>query len=256
MLPTTIYTAKTFIKSAMLFVAVLFFRGAAAQEKEVIHQNQQWIEYSAQLKLKGKYSLLADGGYRWIDTYLTGEMYYVRAGVEYAINDNLSVHAGFAHVGYFFDNLSQIEHRPYQELSIRNKAGKLDLYQRIRVEERIFEPAGSYHPVSYNWFNWRFRYMLMVDVPLFSLSAKRPDYRVSLGVGDEIFLNAGKNIRYNYFDQNRLLLSPTVHLGNRLSVSVTYMNQYAATFTPDRFIHSNVFWLQVRQKFDLYSHNP
>ncbi|EJG03194.1 DUF2490 domain-containing protein [Flavobacterium sp. F52] len=236
------------------FLAVLLSVSirAASQERQVIHQNQQWIEYAASLKMNEQYSILVDGGYRWIDNYITGKMYYIRAGVSYSLSENVSVHAGFAHVGYFFDNdnLSQIEHRPYQELSIQNKVHKIGIFQRFRVEERFFEPMSSEYRRPYNWFNWRFRYMIMFNIPLFAFSKEHPEYRMSLGIGDELLLNAGKNINFNQFDQNRFLISPTFHFGKNLSVAVTWSNQYSSTFTQNRFIHAQVFWLQVQQKFD------
>jgi len=162
------------------------------------------------------------------------------------------------HLGYFYENetLRRIEHRPLQELNIRNEACKVIFTQRLRVEERFFEPVSSDHAEPFNYFNWRFRYKIMIDIPLFSFSPDNPDYRLSLGVGDEIFINAGKRIIHNQFDQNWFLISPTAHLGGDLNVAVTWSNQYSSTATPGRFIHAQVIWLQVRQQFDLRKSGP
>lgn len=243
---------QTGVKIVLLsFLFVVGF--TEAQEKQVIQQNQQWLEYSAQLKTGNKSLILVDSGYRWMDNYITGNVYYIRAGFEYKLSDNVSVHAGFAHLGYFYDNdkLSRIEHRPYQEMSIQNKFWNIGVYQRLRVEERFFEPLASDQAGSFNWFNWRFRCMIMFDIPLFKFSQKNPDFRMSLGIGDEIMINAGKNIIHNQFDQNRFLISPTFYFSKKLNVSFIWSNQFSSTFTPNRFIHGQVFWLQIRQKIDL-----
>ena len=71
-----------------------------------------------------------------------------------------------------------------------------------------------------------------------------------LNVGDEVFFNAGKNIVYNIFDQNRILVSPTVQFNKNFAVSLTYNYQFAATSTAATFNRTNVVWLQVKQKFN------
>lgn len=235
----------------LIMISCFIFNGNShAQQKEVIRQDQQWLEYTARLKMSDQYAMVADAGIRWIDNYTKGSFYYIRAGLEYQIG-NVYLHSGFAYLGYFFDDerIRQVEYRPYQEMSIQNSIGKIGIYQRIRIEERFFEPVSSQHISNFNRFNWRFRYMLLFDIPLFTIS-KNPDYRFSLGVGDEIMMNAEKNIVHNHFAQNRFLISPTLHLGKNLDVAFTWSNQYSSTFIPNRFIHAQVFWLQVRQRFD------
>ncbi|WP_449399080.1 DUF2490 domain-containing protein [Chryseobacterium wanjuense] len=240
-------------KSGKLLIVMncfIFGNDSYAQNKEVIHQNQQWLEYTARLKMSDKYTVVGDAGFRWIDDYTTGNFYYIRAGLEYQIS-NISLHSGFAYLGYFFDDdrIRQVEYRPYQEMSIQNFIGKTNIYQRIRIEERFFESVSSLPISNFNRFNWRFRYMLLFDIPLFTIS-KDTDYRFSLGIGDEVMVNAGKNIVHNHFAQNRFLISPTLHIGKNLDVAFTWSNQYSSTFTANRFIHAQVFWLQVRQRFD------
>ena len=240
------------MKRLLILIIFLVYHSLFGQERQTLHRNEQWIEYYAQLKLNAKYKVIFDGGCRWRDNFDTGVIYFARTGLDYALTDKINVHLGFAHVGYFSgsESLGQIEHRPYQELSMQNTMKSINILHRIRVEERFFEPISNEYSNSFNWFNWRFRYMIMFDIPLFRLSKTKPDYRVSLGLGDEIFINAGRKIVYNHFDQNRLLCSPTFHFGKNFNIGVTWSNQYAATTVPNQYLHSQVIWLQVRQKFN------
>jgi len=98
-------------------------------------------------------------------------------------------------------------------------------------------------------FNFRFRYSLMAGIPLFKLSETDRDKKVLLNLGDEVFFNAGKGIVFNVFDQNRLLISPTVQFSKNFAVSVTYNSQFAATTTAAVYNQNNIVWLQIRQKF-------
>lgn len=234
-------------------ILMLFVWQGFSQEKNVKHQVHEWMQYYAQFKVSEQERLLVDVGYRWRNIYSEGTVYFVRLGYSRSISDKITLGGGISHAGYFYDRkeLSQIEYRPYQELSVQHKLTKFSINQRLRIEERFFKPNSSDHRDPYNWFNWRFRVRVMLDVPLFALSEQNPDYRFSVGIGDELFINAGKNIIYNHFDQNRFTVSPTFHLGKNLNISTTWTNQYAATFTENQFSHTQVFWLQIRQKFDL-----
>lgn len=212
-----------------------------AQERQVVHQYQQWTEYGAQWKLTDKYSVLFDAGSRLIDNYLKGTFYYTRVGLDRVMSKSVAVHAGFAHVGYFLRSprLRQVEHRPYQEITVTHIRNKWQVQQRLRVEERVFTPVSA-HAADYNWFNWRFRYMCMVEL--------RAGRFFSFGGGEEIMFNAGRGIVHNHFDQSRLLMSTSLHTGKSTVLSVIWSNQYQATAVQDRFVHGQVVWVRVWQR--------
>lgn len=236
------------MKQLLFFIVLFVNQNIYTQEKQTIHRNEQWVEYYSQFFLNNKYKIILDVGGRWRDNLNTGIIYFTRIGLDYSLDEKINFQFGFTYVGYFLDNkkTSLIEYRPYQEFSLKNNYKSTKILQRIRVEERFFEPRSSNYQSS---FNWRFRYMLMLDIPLFKFSKDNPNHRVSLGLGDEIFFNAGKRIVHNHFDQNRLLLSPTFHFGENLNIGITWSNQYASTNIPENYIHSQVIWFQIRQNF-------
>src|SRR3954452_23690960 len=104
-----------------------------AQEKTVNKGNQQWIQYYTQVKLAGKWIFLADAGYRVANNFQVSSQYIIRAGLNYALNPNIQVGAGFAHLGFYTSGeISKVEFRPYEELSIKSKLNNIDINNRVR----------------------------------------------------------------------------------------------------------------------------
>lgn len=238
-------------KVLLLFLLHCVSLNTVSQPRTVNRSNQQWLQYYAQIKLGEKWTMLADAGYRSTDHFQQSLLYIVRAGLDYTINPNLHVSAGFANLGFYFAGQeNKIEFRPYQELLIKNKFNTVDVTHRFRIEERIFNTVLNGRIQNSARFNFRFRYLCMASIPLFNLSKKYVDKKILLNVGDEIFLNAGKEIVYNVFDQNRFLISPTLQFSKVFLISFTWNSQFAATNKQATYNHASVAWLQVRHKIN------
>ena len=224
---------------------------SSAQEKQVIKGNQVWLQYYGQAKLSEKWTWQFDGGFRWRDVFTASSSHILRTSLGYSPGANVRFSAGLAHLGlYAQETLLRVELRPYQDVQISQKFEKWDLTHRFRLEERFFFPITEGRIQQTNQFNFRFRYAAMVGIPLFRLSQNHPEAAFILYLGDEIFLNFGPEINHNYFDQNRLLISPTFKLSEALLVALTWSNQFASTLVPSVYTHTQVFWLQVRHQMD------
>ncbi|UII33697.1 DUF2490 domain-containing protein [Fulvivirga ulvae] len=241
-------------KKAFSTVFLITFTASSlfAQKKNTTTQNQQWLQYYNQIKLAGKWVLLTDVGYRWKNGFEESTQYIARTGVGYSISDHVRVSTGLAHLGFYsLGKINKVEFRPYQELIIKNKLNKVGLSHRYRIEERFFYQVADGEIQTPNSFNFRLRYSCMASIPLFQLSSKRPERTFILNIGDEIFINAGRNVVHNVFDQNRFIVSPTAQMNKDVSISLTWNGQFAATAKPQNYNYTNVFWLQVKQQLDL-----
>jgi len=151
----------------------------------------------------------------------------IRPGINYTINPNLSVSAGWAFVKTYpygelpvdheFD-----EHRAWQQLSWKMSFFGLEWQHRFRLEQRWIEElarSGS----EWSTENWRlenrFRYMLRTTLPL------TQDKRTYLAIWDEVFLNFGGNINKNHFDQNRAFVGIGRKLSPHTRLELGYMEQ-------------------------------
>ena len=235
----------------------LFFFIAApmllfGQQKDIVNNNQQWLQYYNQTKLSEKWTLLFDGGYRWKNEFQESSQYIVRAAIGYNINSDIRISSGLAHLGFYSsDKINRVEFRPYQEMVVKNNFNKINLVHRYRMEERFFNPVINGETQTPNTFNFRFRYSLMLSIPLFKLSKVKTDKVFLLNIGDEIFINAGKNVVNNIFDQNRFIISPSFKLNESLTLSLTWNSQFASTSSQAIFNYTNVFWLQIKHKLDI-----
>ncbi|OOG76194.1 DUF2490 domain-containing protein [Algoriphagus sp. A40] len=222
---------------------------SAFGQKEVLTSNQVWLQSYHEGRISSKWTALLDGGFRWRNGFDRRLAYIVRGGVGYSLSPKLRVGGGFAFMGIYGEKeIIRHEYRPYQEVLLKDQLGKLSISHRFRIEERIFkDKVLDFATVD---FNFRFRYAVTLGIPLANLSSKDPNRRLVLNLGDEIFLNAGKEITHNTFDQNRLIISPTLQWNKSLSVSLTYNYQYASTPDADIYLVSHVGWLQIRHNLD------
>lgn len=224
----------------------------SAQERTVKNGNQQWVQYYNQTKLTSRWTLLLDGGYRWRDGFSQGAQYLVRFGAGFNVNSVLRLAAGFAHLGFLRGGvIDKIEFRPYQEILLRQDLENLKLGHRFRVEERSFQLFEDGKYTGESSFNYRFRYRFFVNIPLFKCSKKQADRWLILGVGDEIFINGGRLVIHNFFDQNRILIGPILQFNEQFGIRLTGNFQFASTNAPDIFKYSKIFWLGINHKLDL-----
>lgn len=237
-----------------LFLACFLVAHAftASSQDRVVSVPQAWIQSYHEAKVSDRWTVLLDGGFRWRDGLNQKSAYIIRGGMGYSVSSKIRLAAGFANLGFYGDEkVIRHEFRPYQEASYKTTWGAFGISQRLRIEERYFvDRVSEFENTS---FNFRFRYSIMLGIPLANLSAKNSDRKLILNIGDELFLNAGTEISSNVFDQNRAIFSPTIQWDKSLSISLTYNHQLGSTLAPDSYTLSQVIWLQLRHTLDFRS---
>ncbi|MEO6187740.1 MAG: DUF2490 domain-containing protein [Ginsengibacter sp.] len=223
-----------------------------AQNKNIKKISQQWTQYYSQTKLSEKWIWSADAGFRYNKMLNDPSQYILRTGLNYGLNKHMKVAVGFAHLGFYSSRkLSKVEYRPYQEFAILYTYQHLGISHRFRVEERFFNEVAGGNSSNANSFNFRFRYQFLLNIELFKFSSPNLYPSLFLNLGDEIFLNAGKDVTYNVFDQNRLVIGPSVSLSKKIAIAINYNHQFAAVNSPNTYVRTNVLWFIVRQNFSL-----
>ena len=235
-----------------LLFTILFSSVLIGQSKVVSTGGQQWFQYYNQAKLNEKWALLSDFGYRWKDGFQENSQYIIRTSIGYSFSPSVSISLGFAHLGNFIANkVSVFELRPYQEIAFKNNFNKTEITNRFRVEERFinYDHDGNFQLP--NSFNFRFRYSVMIGIPLFKLSKENENRMFLLYIGNEIFIHATKNSVNNIFDQNRIIFSPSLKLNEHVMLSLTWNSMYASTSLQNTYKHTNVIWFQVKHKLNI-----
>lgn len=225
---------------------LLFFAGTLYAQTTpaytVTPQQQTWLGYLNQTKLSKHWGIWFDVHTRRTGNFLDRwSMHVVRPGVIYYPSDNIRVVGGYAFARLYAQTTpapTRTEHRPWQQISIDTRYGRLLTTQRLRVEERFIQRTSGTDLLDTYSFNWRFRLMLTLQYPLTQSATAR---HVPLAVfQNEVMVNAGRQITYNVFDQNRLFVGITYPFTKTLSVQAGYMNQFIQQPSGNAFVSNHV----------------
>lgn len=199
-------------------------------QKQTTHIQQAWIGYINQARFSDHWGTWLDLHVRTKEHFVTDlSTTIVRGGITYFANDKLRFTAGYAFANFFpaddHPGVSQPEHRPWQQVYWSNPGKRSRVVNTIRLEERFRRKIKNANELGdgYN-FNYRIRYNTMLFLPL-SRHAFEPK-TLSLAVNNELHVNFGKQIVYNYFDQNRLLLGFAYHVNSSDYLQFGYMNLF------------------------------
>jgi hypothetical protein len=172
-----------------------------AQNESPRYQYDQmiWIGYYNKIKVNEKWSVNSDFQFRTKDWYKTPSQALGRTGLVYNITERVNVTAGLAHFRFFLnDRLTRGEWRPWQEIGLLDGIGKLKITSRIRVEQRYNQKVADGVPINDYGFNWRFRYKLDLQLPVYKFVGRT----IFVAGGNEVMVNAGPTVKFP-FDQNR-----------------------------------------------------
>lgn len=204
----------------------------------IVKDNMLWLGYYNSIIINSKWSVNSDLQFRTKNEVKDYSQALVRADVSYKLKDRLTISVGFAHFRYFLTKeKTRGEWRPWQELKLTDKVGNCKLTHRLRVEQRFNETVKNSEATNNYQFNFRFRYRLDLRYPV--IKEKETGNNLFLLVGNEVMVNAGNNINYNYFDQDRLYAGINYELNKKVSFQIQYMH----------------IWQQASNGLTLYSNN-
>lgn len=179
-----------------------------------------WLGYYNTINVNDKWNIVTDAQIRtkdWIKHWSQG---LLRTGLSRNLNEKFTLTAGIAHFRYFInDQTTRGEWRPWEELAIHDNWKKWKITHRIRAEQRFNENVVNDEPNDKYVFNHRFRYRLDFQRSIWQKNQKQ----LWLSFGNELMVNAGKNIKINYFDQNRSYGGLIYDLTKSFSVQAQFM---------------------------------
>jgi hypothetical protein len=239
------------------FILLFFFVPSlqcVAQTKQTQQVGQTWVGYLNQTRLSKHWGFWAEAQQRTKENVVEGaSQTLLRFGLTHYFNDNTKLTAGYAFINNYpiaSVTINQAEHRPWQQIQWHTKYGKNRTMQWFRLEERYRRKllndstlASGYH------FNFRMRYNFLFQIPL-SKKGIVPK-STSFIVNDEVHVNFGKQIVYNYFDQNRFFVGLAYQTNKTDNLQFGYMNlfqqlasgnRYRSTHTLRIFYFHNVDW--------------
>ncbi len=217
-------------------------------QKNVSHNNLVWFGDFTKAKLNDKWSIYFDFGFRRTEWLNKWSQVLVRPGITYHFNKNVSVTTGVAYFSHYTTNYILPEGRSWQQLLFGETYGSIKLSHRLRAEQRFFQKVISSELVDDYNYNNRFRYQLNFQVALNKKQVE--DKAFYFSIADEVFINSGKEIRNNYFDQNRIAVGLGYKLNERFNILVSYTNIFVQRAKVDAFEDNNVLVINLYNNLD------
>ena len=194
-----------------------------------------WLMYFGTNTISEKFSVHTEAQFRYYETGGNFNQLLLRTGLNYHINPNASVTAGYAYIdtdpsfeqmaiadGSFFGN-QILEHRIFEQLILKNKVWEFLFEHRYRLEQRFIENTDLSRPdFPLNDTEHRARYRLQVTLPLTDT--------FFLNFYNEIFIN----LQHQAFGQNRLYAALGVNVTENTSVQLGYLKNHFNNINFDR----------------------
>ena len=239
----------------LAFLYVLCYTPAAAQPvKNIEHFQQTWLGYFNQARFSRRWGLWTDLHLRTKDNFTRHlSQVVLRTAIIFYINDKTKLMAGYARTFHYpGDNhkaITQPEHRFWQQVQWHTSFTKTRITQSVRLEERFRPKVLTDSSLSDGYsFNWRLRYNLWYEIPLVK-NGIQPTC-LSFIANDEIHINFGNEITYNYFDQNRLFLGFKYQLSKSTNIQAGYLNLFQQLSAGNKYKNINAVRIFVYQNLD------
>lgn len=220
------------------FLLVIFslICSAAEAQKQIVTQTNSWATYMGSHRLSDRWGVYTEYSWRRSGLMYDNWMQSLsRVAVDYYTKSGAQLSVGYAFIGFYKYGAQPIsytrnEQRTFLQLITSQQLGRFYTSNRFRLEQRWLQNKtlsdGNYvlnedDPFIYNN---RFRYRYSVNVPLTKKTME--DKTLFFVMTDEVFINAGKEIKLNVFDQNRFITGLGWRLDKNRNIQVGYMNQY------------------------------
>ncbi|MCA0237008.1 MAG: DUF2490 domain-containing protein [Bacteroidetes bacterium] len=244
------------IKNTLPLILLCFFYWTSSfAQKTITTDEQTWFGVLSQIRFSQRWGLWADAHLRLRENYL-GELAQsiVRVGPTFYITDDVRLTAAYAYVNHFpgegHENISQPEHRPWQQVQWFTRWPKVRLMQAIRLEERFRRKILDDNTLAEGYlYNPRVRYNFALFFPLTKKGLNPGGLQFLLN--DEIMVNFGKNIVYNYFDQNRFFAGLAYQINPHAQLQGGYMNLFQQQASGNRYRNQHTIRIFYFHNFDL-----
>lgn len=223
--------------------------------RQVSESTQVWTAYFAQTRLSSHWGVWTDLHLRTKENLLSDlSQGIARIGLMYYLTDHTKLTAGYAFVNHFPSEghafVSQPEHRPWQQIQWQQSSPKIRLTQWIRLEERFRRRILNNSQLAEGYLSGtRIRANLLAAFPLTKKGFSPGG--LSLLLNDEVHLNLGRKVVYNYFDQNRFFVGLGYQLGKHTALQTGYMNVFQQLAAGNRYRNIHAVRVFLLQTFDL-----
>jgi hypothetical protein len=243
---------KKYILLFFFFIVTNYFLNAQT-EKNIDHQNLIWTRYYNQLELNDKWSIHSEFDNRVFIGPISQNLFVVRVQGRRKFSEQVELGAGFVCFSVSTQDPEVIlgfnvpEYRGQQDITWKQNWHKIGIVQRYQIEERFFQNFDREGLTSGTTFFWRFRYRLQGEYTFW----KKENQYLKAIVYDEIMINAGKNVVYNTFDQNRIYVAMQYGVNKNLALELGYMNSFQQRASGVDYYDRNIIRFSIYHKLKI-----
>ena len=241
-----------FIKAFLFFILTSIIVSAQTK-KNIDHQNLLWTRYYNQLQINDKWFIHSEFDNRVFINPTVQNLVVIRVQGRRKISEQVELGAGLVYFSVATQKpkvnlgFNIPEYRMQQDATLKQNFGKINLNQRFQIEERFFQNCDTEGLTSGTTFFWRFRYRLQGE---YTFWKKEKQYLKAI-LSDEIMINAGRNVVYNTFDQNRVYASLQYGVSSAVAVELGYMNSFQQRASGVDYFDRNIIRLSIYHRLKI-----
>lgn len=252
---------KTIVKTlvAVLVTAAFASGNLSAQshtwpdKKEVHSTTGSWFGFYTKYNFNDRWSYYGEYHLRRRNGIKDMGQIYLRLGATYKVAKYLELTLGIVNPYYWAPNQNDPgvdkvvpQYRLWQQAVLATPFKYVKALHQFRTEQRY---ARSYTIGSPFELTYRFRYKLSFYIPLNKRELKAKTLFLSLY--EEIFMQTGKSIVYNHFEDNRAFIGLGYKFNETWQVQAGYMNTYRHSGAPWLYESRHIFRLNLFHQMDL-----
>lgn len=225
--------------------------------KNISHSSGLWLGSYTKYRLGKRLFYYGEYHYRRRDRFVRDmAQIYLRFGMTYLLSKKVEITGGVVTPLYWAPadkrGLPEIDdvvpqYRFWEQLLLVQPFERLKLYHTIRLEQRWRRDYLKDSPFE---LTFRFRYKLSAYYPL--NKPKLVNKTLFFSGYNEIFIQAGRSILYNHFEDNRMFLGLGYILSENWQVQTGYMWTYRHAGGPYDYEFRHIPRLSVYHNLDFY----
>jgi hypothetical protein len=245
----------------LLCVMVILLHNTLSAQRQHTHNCNAWFAYIGDHKISKKFGLHLEYQERRANVIAENMQHLFRTAINYHVLPNVFVSAGYAYVytypyGGFPVKSTFPEHRIYQQLQYNTAIQKSEVVTRFRLEQRFnylpqLQANGQYKSSSKSIYTNRFRISQRLSLPFTGNTIKDKNFYAT--TFNELFINFGKNVAQNIFDQNRFFLGLGYKLPKVGRLEFGYLNQILVKPSGLNIENNHTLSLALNANFNLKS---
>lgn len=229
------------------------------QIRNIQNNNLGWLMYFGDHKFSDNWGIHLEAQIRRNEIIMKPQQLLLRTGINYHLASN-----SFLTVGYCFVYTSQYgvfpakcafpENRFWEQLQLKNPVGRMEFITRMRLEQRfsklpVIQESGEFVPGDDVYTN-RGRLLVRISIPFKGKTIE--DKSAYFSCYNEVFVNFGKNVQMNIFDQNRAYLAIGYKLPQWGKLEVGFMNQLLLKPDGVKVENNHALQLSFTSNLDFY----